>query len=30
MLDYGSEMSHPKRRSIIPMQVEEEEKDVFE
>lgn len=30
MLDYDGEMSHPERRSNIPMQVEEESKDVFE
>ena len=30
MLDYDGEMSHPERRSNIPMQVEEEAKDVFE
>ena len=30
MLDYDGEMSHPERRSNIPMQVEEETKDVFE
>ena len=30
MLDYDNEMSNPKQRSSIPMQVEEEAKDVFE
>ena len=30
MLDYDNEMSHTERRSDIPMQVEEEAKDIFE